>query len=110
MLILLALVIGLILAGLALFLFVVWILMLVDALTRKDWQSDDERTMWTIVLILSLFVGLWGIAAVVYYYVIKRPRTQTEEKIEEAQVIKSPAKAKSTTQKSTRKKKTAAKK
>ncbi len=85
--ILLALVLGLIFAGLALFLFILWILMLIDALARKDWQSDDERMMWTIVLILSLFVGLWGISAVVYYYVIKRPRTQPEAKIEEAEVV-----------------------
>ena len=85
--VLLALVLGLIFAGLALFLFILWILMLIDALTRKDWQSDDERMMWTIVLVLSLFVGLWGIAAVVYYYVIKRPRVQPEAKIEEAEVV-----------------------
>lgn len=86
-LILLALVAGLIFVSLILFLFVVWVLMLIDALSRKDWQNDDERMMWTIVLILSLFVGLWGISAVVYYYVIKRPRTNKKTPIQEAEII-----------------------
>ncbi|MDQ5944321.1 MAG: hypothetical protein QG658_388 [Patescibacteria group bacterium] len=96
LLVMITLVIALIISGIALFLFVLWILMLIDALARKDWQNDDERMMWTIVLILSLFVQLWGIAAVVYYYVIKRPRTQPEEKHQEAEIVapKAPTKTK----------------
>lgn len=104
LLIMITLVIALIITGIALFLFVLWVLMLIDTLTRKDWKNDDERMMWTIVLILSLFVQLWGIAAVVYYYVIKRPHTQAEEKIEKAQVVKAPVKDKPKAGKATRKK------
>lgn len=97
MLILVALVVGLILIGVTLFLFILWVLMLIDALARKDWQNDDERIMWTIVLILSLFVGLWGIAAVVYYYVIKHPRATPDTKLEEAKIVTSKSKNSSST-------------
>ncbi|QQS26835.1 hypothetical protein IPM44_03915 [bacterium] len=93
--ILVVLVLGLLLMGLMIFLFVLWAMMLIDALTRTDWSSDDERMVWTIVLILSLFVQLWGITAVVYYYVIKQPRKLADKKYSEAEIV-----AKTSTQKS----------
>jgi predicted membrane protein len=92
--VLVALVLGLLLVGLMIFLFVLWVMMLIDALTRTDWRSDDERMVWTIVLILSLFVQLWGITAVVYYYVIKQPRKLIDKKYPEAEIV-----AKTSTQK-----------
>lgn len=88
--ILAAVAVGVFIIGLAIFLFILWIMMLVDALTRNDWQSDDERIVWTIILIVSLFVQLWGIVSIVYYFVIKRSRSTTTPSHQEAQVVAKP--------------------
>lgn len=55
-----------ILAGLAIFLFVFWILMIVDCATRK-FKNDTDRVVWILILI---FLGLIG--AIIYYFVVKR--------------------------------------
>ncbi len=51
---------------------VFYIVMLVDALSRKDWESNEQRTLWLIILIGSLFVSLFAFSAIAYYIVIKR--------------------------------------
>ncbi len=98
---------GLLFLGLVIYLFVLWILMLIDALSRKDWQNEDERLTWIIVLVVSMFIQLWGIAAVVYYFVIKKPRAAMAPRAPmEAEIVTTPtkkkptAKAKKTTKKS----------
>lgn len=56
--------------GLALFIF--WIIMLIDAFKRTNWQDDSQKNLWLILLIVSIFVGLSGLAAILYYFIIKR--------------------------------------
>jgi hypothetical protein len=56
--------------GLALFIF--WIVMLVDVFKRKNWQDESQKNLWMIILIVSIFVGLSGLAAIIYYFVVKR--------------------------------------
>ena len=57
--------------GIALFIF--WIFMLVDVFKRTNWQDDGQKNLWMIVLIVSLFIGLSGIASIIYYFVVKKP-------------------------------------
>lgn len=80
--------------GVLIFLFVFWILMLIDALSRKEWKNNDERMMWIIILIVSLFIQLWGIASIVYYFVVKRQGSNPKAvQPAEAQVVAPPAPA-----------------
>jgi hypothetical protein len=67
----------------ALFLFVFWIIMLIDCIQRKPGDfpdgGDSAKTIWLVVLTVTFFIGnLSGIAAIVYYFVVKRkmPRKQ----------------------------------
>jgi len=52
--------------------FIFWIFMLVDAFKRTNWVDDSQKNLWIIVLIVGFVVGLSGIAALVYYFVVKR--------------------------------------
>ncbi|MBU0670752.1 MAG: hypothetical protein ABH835_01700 [Patescibacteria group bacterium] len=52
--------------GLAFFIF--WIVMLVD-LIKRDF---DQRGMWIAIMIISLFVGLSWLAAILYYFLVKK--------------------------------------
>lgn len=54
--------------------FVLWIMMLIDAAKRTDWKDDNEKNLWIILLIVSFFMQLNGVAALVYYFVISQPR------------------------------------
>lgn len=56
----------------ALALFIFWIFMLVDAIKRQNWKDDNQKTMWLVILIVGLVVGLSGLAAIVYYFAVKR--------------------------------------
>ena len=56
--------------GLALFIF--WVVMLVDVFKRKNWQDESQKNLWMIIMIVSIFVGLAGLAAIIYYFVVKR--------------------------------------
>lgn len=56
--------------GLALFIF--WIVMLIDVFKRTNWQDESQKNLWMIIMIVSLFVGLYGLAAIIYYFVVKR--------------------------------------
>jgi H+/Cl- antiporter ClcA len=59
-------------AAIAIGLFVLWVVMLVDALQRKNWQDDTQKNVWIIVLVLSFFAGFSWVAAIVYYFAVKR--------------------------------------
>lgn len=56
--------------GIAFFIF--WIIMLIDAFKRTNWQDDNQKNLWLVILIVSIFVGLSGLAAILYYFIIKR--------------------------------------
>ncbi len=56
----------------ALALFIFWIVMLVDAMKRTNWNDDNQKTMWLVILIVGLIIGLGGLAAIVYYFAVKR--------------------------------------
>jgi divalent metal cation (Fe/Co/Zn/Cd) transporter len=56
------------LVGLVIGLVVLWVWMLLDALQR-EWP---EKSTWIAILILSLFVGLHWLAALLYYVLVKQ--------------------------------------
>ncbi|MCJ7727671.1 MAG: DUF2516 family protein [Actinobacteria bacterium] len=67
----------------ALFLFVVWIIALVDCAKRKPDEfpagtgGENAKTIWLVILIATFFVTqLNGVAAIVYYFIVmkKMPR------------------------------------
>ncbi|MFA5020041.1 MAG: PLDc N-terminal domain-containing protein [Candidatus Pacearchaeota archaeon] len=62
---LLALIFLLIIAGVV-FLFVFWILMIVDCAKRK-FKNDTDKIVWILVIVLAQVIG-----AVIYYFVVKR--------------------------------------
>lgn len=59
---------------------VLWVVMLIDALSRNHWPSDDARMLWIILLVVSFPFGVAGIAAIVYYFTIKRPLDNGDKK------------------------------
>ncbi len=80
----------LVLLGLASFIF--WLVMLIDAFQRNNWQDDSQKNLWLILLIVSFLVGFNFVVAVVYYFVVRRPLGKgTEQVVQEAEVVKTPA-------------------
>lgn len=59
------------LVGLALL--ILWIMMLVDCTKRQF----EQRQTWLIVLIAGFFLGFYPIAAIVYYFMVKRKNLGT---------------------------------
>ena len=59
---------GLIFAGISIFAFVFWILMLVDCIKRK-FKDDTEKIIWILVII---FTGIIG--ALIYYFIVKNKK------------------------------------
>jgi hypothetical protein len=62
-----------------LFLFVVWIIALVDCARRQPGEfppgtgGENAKTMWLIILIATFFVTqLNGVAAIVYYFMVMK--------------------------------------
>lgn len=84
------LVFWLVFLAVALGFFIFWIFMLIDAFKRTNWVDENQKNMWIIVLIVGFVVGLSGIAALIYYFAVKRsldkkpasaaPATQTTTK------------------------------
>jgi len=71
-------------SGIALFFFIFWIIMLVDCAKRKPEEFPDggqnSKTLWIILLTVTFFLGNSnGIAAIVYYFVVKRKAPQKEK-------------------------------
>lgn len=62
----------LIFIALAFALFIFWIFMLIDAFKRTNWKDDSQKNMWIIILIVGFVVGFSGIAAIIYYFAVKR--------------------------------------
>lgn len=86
-------------AAISLALFVLWVVMLVDALQRKNWQDDNQKNLWIILLVVSFFVSLWGIVAIVYYFVVCKQlgnsTVSTQSKANEVSASTQPTKSKS---------------
>lgn len=62
--IIIAIVFGLV----ALFFFIFWIIMLIDCI-RRDF---DNRGVWLAALIITFFIGWSWLAAILYYFLVKR--------------------------------------
>lgn len=60
--------IPLIIIGIALF--VLWVLMLIHVIKNEDIK---DRTVWLVVLLGSFLIGSNGLAAIIYYFLAKRP-------------------------------------
>lgn len=54
--------------GLAIFMFVFWILMLVDAAQRKFKESND-KIVWVLIIIFTNIIG-----AIIYYFIVKKKK------------------------------------
>lgn len=52
--------------SLAIFLFVFWILMIIDV-TKRRFKEDNEKIAWILVILLANWIG-----AIIYYFVIKK--------------------------------------
>ena len=63
--ILFAVIFGLVMFALMVFVFVFWILMLVDCVKRK-FKEGSDKIVWVLVII---FTGLIG--ALIYYFIVK---------------------------------------
>lgn len=48
---------------------VFWVFMLIDVLRRSDWQDENEKTLW---IVLVLVIGQIG--AIAYYFAVRQPR------------------------------------
>ena len=46
--------------------------MLIDAFKRTNWKQESDKNTWLIVLIVGFVVGLGGLAAIIYYFAVKR--------------------------------------
>lgn len=53
-------------AALGIFMFVFWILMIVDCAQRK-FKTEGEKIVWILIIILASWVG-----ALIYYFVVKK--------------------------------------
>ncbi|MDD3679054.1 MAG: DUF2516 family protein [Patescibacteria group bacterium] len=53
-----------------------WLWMLIDALRRKEEEfkkiNSGDKILWLVILLVSLVMGLWFVAALVYFFVIYR--------------------------------------
>jgi NADH:ubiquinone oxidoreductase subunit 6 (subunit J) len=54
------------LVGVIIWLFIFWIMMVVDAATRK-FKSDADKIIWVLIIIFLQILG-----AIIYYFVIKK--------------------------------------
>ncbi len=60
--------IWLVVIAVGLFFLILWIVMLVDCIKR----DFPERGMWLAILIISFFLGLSWLVAIIYYFVVKK--------------------------------------
>jgi|GEM_PF-4503472 len=49
------------------FTWVFWIIMLVDAINRKDWEHENDKLTWLLIMVLTGIIG-----SVIYYFMVKR--------------------------------------
>jgi len=57
--------------------FVIWLWALVDCLSRKDYDSENEKLLWALVI---LFAGIIG--AAIYYFLVKRKKDMEKKTAE----------------------------
>ena len=57
---------GLAIAALMIFLFVFWIMMIVDCATRK-FKEGSDKIVWIIVIVFLQIIG-----AIIYYFAVKK--------------------------------------
>jgi flagellar basal body-associated protein FliL len=66
----------------AIALFVFWVIAIVDCAQRKNEEfpnaTENSKTTWLIILLVSWVAGLNGVAGLVYYFMVmrKKPRGQ----------------------------------
>ncbi len=53
--------------ALGIFLFIFWIMMIIDCANRK-FKNDSDKIVWIIVIVLVQIIG-----AIIYYFVVKKP-------------------------------------
>lgn len=78
----------LVVIGLAITVF--WVVMLIDALQRKNWRDDNQKNLWIILLVGSFFVSMTWLAAIVYYFAVRKPLGKAsggQEPVQEATVV-----------------------
>ena len=56
---------GMVLSSVVVFLFVFWIKMIIDC-TKRDFQGENEKVVWFLVIVLLGFLG-----ATIYYFAVK---------------------------------------
>ena len=63
-----------IIAAIALFVF--WLIMLIDCIQRQEAEfpnsSGNSKTMWLVALLVAWIFGLNWLAAILYYFMVKR--------------------------------------
>ena len=47
--------------------FVLWVVMLVDAAQRTNWENENDKTVWILVIVLT-----GGIGALIYYFIVRK--------------------------------------
>ena len=47
--------------------FVLWIIMLVDAAQRTNWENENDKTVWILIIVLT-----GGIGALIYYFMVRK--------------------------------------
>ena len=52
--------------GLAILLFIFWIMMIIDCVKRK-FKDENDKIVWILVLVFLHIIG-----AIIYYFVVKR--------------------------------------
>lgn len=74
-------------ALIAIALFVFWILAIIDCAQRKNEEfpnaTENTKTTWLIILLVTWVVGLSGVAGLVYYFMVMRkaPRGMAAAKV-----------------------------
>jgi hypothetical protein len=69
-----------VLALVGLFLFILWIITLVDCIKRDNSEfpgaGENTKTIWLVILIVTFVVNFWWVASIVYYFMVmkKMPR------------------------------------
>jgi prolipoprotein diacylglyceryltransferase len=53
--------------------FVVWIWMLIDCLSRKDYPGENDKLLWALVIV---FAGIIG--AGLYYFLVKKKSEEAQ--------------------------------
>lgn len=47
--------------------FVFWIIMIIDVAQRTNWENENDKTMWILIVILTGVIG-----ALIYYFMVRK--------------------------------------